>query len=152
MNNKISHIIIFFFLITLTCLFHCQADNIVSDSQAIGLLHDNEQAQNLPVIKGKHSSSVVCSKNSVVDFSLADMRLFADSNSLLHDVEFYAQTLDKEDTYPLQSDMIAIGGNYFAYRLLPHGEHFTYTRPAHIEIAYNPNDLPHGFKPHDIYS
>ena len=87
-----------------------------------------------------------------VDLSLCGMQLVADSGSLLHDAEFSVSVLDQTETFPLRGDMIAVTGGYYAYRLLPHGEHFSQDKPARIELAYDPLSVPQGFKPQDIYS
>ena len=88
--------------------------------------------------------------DSPVDFSLSGMHLIADKNSLLHDVEFVASILRKEDTEVLDNLMINTTGGCYAYRLLPHGTHFS--KPASLELAYEPLALPSGFRPEDIYT
>ena len=90
------------------------------------------------------------SAHSEVDFSLLGLHLTADSGNLMHDVEFYASTLQKETTALLDRSMVNLTGGSFAYRLLPHGEHFSL--PAILELAYDPHTLPIGYQPNDIYT
>ena len=101
---------------------------------------------------GKYTRTQHFSAAMPVDMSLAGIALHADSGSLLHDADFYAETLDKAETHPLKNDMTVVTGSYYAYRLLPHGEHFSDITPAHILLSYNPSDLPHGFKAQEIHT
>ena len=87
-----------------------------------------------------------------VKLSLVDLTLSADSGSLLHDVDFVLETLDKSATPLLDASLIAVQGESYAYRLLPHGEHFRQESPARIELAYNVQKIPYGFEPQDIYT
>ena len=98
------------------------------------------------------SVSNIFTLSNRVDLSLSGLRLVADSGSLLHDVEFSVSALVQSEIPPLGGDMIAVTGGYYAYRLLPHGEHFSQDKPARIELAYDPLSVPHGFKPQDIYT
>ena len=102
----------------------------------------------------KHNNQLEVSNayfiNSPVDFSLSGMHLIADTNSLLHNIELYASILNKEDTEVLDNNMINITGGSYAYRLLPHGTHFS--KSAYLELAYEPLALPSGFHPEDIYT
>ena len=87
-----------------------------------------------------------------VNLSLSGIRLVADSGSLMHDVTFSVSTLTRSETPPLASNMLSVTAGSHAYRLLPHGEHFSTDQPAHIELAYEPLSVPHGFKPQDIHT
>ena len=85
-----------------------------------------------------------------VRLSLGGMALTADSGLLIHDADFIIASLRDNQDAPLQSDMINLTGGAKAYRLLPHGEHFS--SPALLEVAYEPASLPYGFRPEEIYT
>lgn len=78
------------------------------------------------------------------------LTLTADTGSLIHDVDFTVSLLPEKQVASLQSNMVNLTGGASAYRLLPHGEHFS--TPAQLEIAYDPMLLPLGFNPGDIYT
>lgn len=122
-------------------------------------LYDNKQKQSVVINreKGKkyistRRTSQNFSKQDPVNFSIAGIRLLSDSGSLLHDVEFVGSTLTKSETPLLTGTLIPVTGGYYAYRLLPHGEHFDKESPAHLKIAYERLSLPVGFSPQDIYT
>ena len=87
-----------------------------------------------------------------VDISFPGMALKADSGSLLHDVLFVCSSIDKTEAPLLTDALIPVTGGAFAFRLLPHGEHFSVSRPARLEIGYEVQALPNGFTSQDIYT
>ena len=96
-----------------------------------------------------YSKTVSSTAGEPIYLSLEGLVLIADSGQLMHDVEFSVSTLH-DGLASLQSGMVNITGGAKAYRLLPHGEHFS--SPALLRLAYEPAMLPHGFRPADIYT
>ena len=100
----------------------------------------------------QYTLSETYTQSHPVNLSLSGLCLVADSGSLMHDVTFSASTLTRSEAQPLASNMLSVTAGSHAYRLLPHGEHFHADQPAHIELAYEPLSVPHGFKPQDIHT
>ena len=96
-----------------------------------------------------YSKTMSSTAGEPIYLSLEGLVLIADSGQLMHDVEFSVSTLH-DGLASLQSGMVNITGGAKAYRLLPHGEHFS--SPALLRLAYEPAMLPHGFRPADIYT
>lgn len=85
-----------------------------------------------------------------MEISLPGLKLSCDSSNLQHDIECSVEVLHKSKLPVLSATLINVTADAQGYRLLPNGEHFM--PPATLEIAYNANSLPIGFKPHDIYT
>ena len=100
----------------------------------------------------QYTLSETYTQSHPVNLSLSGLCLVADSGSLIHDVTFSVSTLTRSEAQPLASNMLSVTAGSHAYRLLPHGEHFRADQPAHIELAYEPLSVPHGFKPQDIHT
>ena len=98
----------------------------------------------------QYTLSETYTQSQPVNLSLSGIRLVADSGSLIHDVTFSISTITRSEAQPLASNMLSVTAGSHAYRLLPHGEHFSADQPASIELAYEPLAVPHGFKPQDI--
>ena len=107
---------------------------------------------NQDVAYTRYTLTETCIAAKPVNLSLSGIRLIADSGSLIQDVTFFASTLSSSETQPLANNMRSVTAGCHAYRLLPHGEHFSANRPAHIELAYEPMSLPQGFKAQDIHT
>ena len=77
--------------------------------------------------------------------------LTADSGSLKYDIEINVSKLPYRGT-TLRSNMENVSGTGDGVRLLPNGEHFSDSIPALISLAYDPDRIPMGYKPTDIYT
>ena len=78
--------------------------------------------------------------------------LVADSGSLLHDLDISVAFIPYKGGTPLPSDMENVTGVCEGVRLLPNGEHFSEDNPARITLSYNPDRLPMGYEPNEIYT
>ena len=96
-----------------------------------------------------YSKSIYSTASMPVRLALEGLVLTADSGQLMHDVEFSASTM-YDSLASLQQGMVNLTSGAKAYRLLPHGEHFS--SPATLQLAYEPMALPHGFRQEDIYT
>ena len=154
MKTHALHIVIIVFLLCMGNKPSCQATDVIENTslQSRNNTHTTDSALNLsiPLTPKTNTISHFYPIHSSVDFSLYGMRLVADSNLLTHDVVFHASVLHKKDTEVLESSMMNVTGSCYAYRLLPHGVHFT--KPAFLELAYNPFALPPGYLPEDIHT
>ena len=108
------------------------------------------EADDFVDIKTTYQKTTSYVSRSAVDFSILGLHLRSDTNNLLHDVAFHATILHKEDTKVLDNLMVNVTDGCYAYRLLPHGVHFT--KPALLEIAYDPLALPIGYQAEDIHT
>lgn len=148
------YIIVFIFLQLLGCNNMCWAtDGINKNPIQVGTSNVSvDSTLTKPIYIGNSTceTTALFPAFSSVDFSLLGMRLIADTNSLMHDAEFYASSLHKEETELLDNVMVNVTAGCYAYRLLPHGTHFS--KPALLEMTYEPLALPSGFSPEDIYT
>ena len=78
--------------------------------------------------------------------------LVADSGSLLHDLDISVAFIPYKGGTPLPSDMENVTGVCEGVRLLPNGEHFSETNLARITLSYNPERIPMGYEPNEIYT
>ena len=89
-------------------------------------------------------------KNNPIYLSYTGISLKSEEGSLLHDMDLRISRLQKKDVAHLASKMVNVTSNAGAYRLLPHGKHFS--SAATLELAYDPALLPNGISPYAIYT
>ena len=89
-------------------------------------------------------------KFTPIKMSMVGLNLLCDTNSLQHDIDCSIEVLNKSQVPVLSANLINVTGGSPGYRILPNGEHFT--PPATLEIEYDANSLPIGFKPNDVYT
>ncbi len=104
------------------------------------------------LVNKSSSCTITCNAKAYerVTLSLEGLLLKADSGILSHDVEFSVATMAAHSVATLEPDMVNLTSGAYAYRLLPHGEHFL--KPAQLQLSYNSKVLPEGFHPEDIYT
>ena len=90
--------------------------------------------------------------SSPVDIQLPGFTLIADSGSLKYEIEINVSKLPYKDGTAMQSNMENVSWMGDGMRLLPNGEHFSDSAPALISLAYDPDRIPMGYKPTDVYT
>ena len=78
------------------------------------------------------------------------MMLTAIDAAVQHEADYSVTSLVKEELPPLPQGMINMTAATAGYRLLPGGEHFL--PYAELRMAYDPERLPEGYTPDDIYT
>lgn len=154
MRNHLFFYVTLFLLLIFNGEQYCYAVDIVNHNNSF--VQDREQTidslsvKNIEVGRSVYEATSSYSAYSPIDFSLLGIRLLSDSNNLMHNVEFSASTLSRFETKALDDLMTNVTGGVYAYRLLPHGTHFS--KPAFLELGYDPLALPIGFRPEDVYT
>ena len=87
-----------------------------------------------------------------VNIAFDGFLLVADSGSLKYSLEIQASKLPHKGGYPMRSNMANVSAHCDGIRLLPNGEHFSDSKPALISLSYDPDRIPRGYKPKDIYT
>ena len=77
------------------------------------------------------------------------MMLTAIDAAVQHEADYSVTSLVKEELPPLPQGMMNMTAATAGYRLLPGGEHFL--PYAELRMAYDPERLPEGYTPDDIY-
>lgn len=90
--------------------------------------------------------------SSPVDIQLPGFTLIADSGSLKYEIEINVSKLPYKGGTAMQSNMENVSRMGDGMRLLPNGQHFSDSAPALISLAYDPDRIPMGYKPKDIYT
>ena len=78
------------------------------------------------------------------------LTLTAIDAAVQHDAVYSVTSLATEELPPLPQGMINMTASTGGYRLLPGGEHFS--PYAELRITYDPERLPQGYTPDDIYT
>lgn len=78
------------------------------------------------------------------------MMLTAIDAAVQHEADYSVTSLVKEELPPLPQGMMNMTAATAGYRLLPGGEHFL--PYAELRMAYDPERLPEGYTPDDIYT
>ena len=78
------------------------------------------------------------------------MTLTAIDAAVQHEADYSVTSLVKEELPPLPQGMMNMTAATAGYRLLPSGEHFL--PYAELRMAYDPERLPEGYTPNDIYT
>ena len=78
------------------------------------------------------------------------MMLTAIDAAVQHEADYSVTSLVKEELPPLPQGMMNMTAATAGYRLLPSGEHFL--PYAELRMAYDPERLPEGYTPDDIYT
>lgn len=88
-------------------------------------------------------------KDQVNNLSLEGAKIEADKNSLTANKTFSIAGLRYVDVPTLSPEMVNVTSDFYGYRMLPHGEHFT-NAPARIHLKYDEKKLPTGYTAKDI--
>lgn len=75
--------------------------------------------------------------------------LNVEESSLIENATFSIAGLRYVDLPTLSPEMVNVTADYYGYRMLPHGEHFT-TKPAKLHLKYDEKKLPTGYTAKDI--
>ena len=78
------------------------------------------------------------------------MMLTAIDAAVQHEADYSVTLLEKKELPPLPQGMMNMTAATAGYRLLPGGEHFL--PYAELRMAYDPERLPEGYTPDDIYT
>ncbi len=78
--------------------------------------------------------------------------LKTDSGSLKYDIDIRVTKLPYKGGTAMRSNMVNVSAHSDGIRLLPNGEHFSEASPALITLSYDPDRLPVGYQPKDIYT
>ena len=99
-----------------------------------------------------YSGTFTYSVYSLVNIEADGFTLFADSGSLIHPLDIVVTKLPYKGGTAMRSNMENVSGTGDGVRLLPNGEHFSEANPALITLSYDPNRIPRGYKPMDVYT
>ena len=80
------------------------------------------------------------------------LSLLADSGSLMHNLDIRMKHISYKEGHAMSLNMSNVTDRCDGVRLLPDGEHFSEKNPARIILSYNPDRIPMGYKPYDIYT
>ena len=89
-------------------------------------------------------------KGSALLLETEGFQLAAVDTAVLHTGTYSVTSLYEEEMPALPQGMINMTAATAGYRLLPGGEHFL--PYAELRVAYNPDRLPFGYTPDDIYT
>ena len=89
-------------------------------------------------------------KGSALLLETSGLQLAAVDTAVLHAGEYSVTSLTEEELAPLPQGMRNMTYAAAGYRLLPGGEHFS--PYAELRVAYDPERLPTGYTPEDIYT
>ena len=89
-------------------------------------------------------------KGSALMLETDGFQLVAVDTAVKHTREYSVTSLQEEDLAPLPQGMTNMTASTAGYRLLPSGEHFSPF--AELHVSYDPERLPFGYTPEDIYT
>ena len=89
-------------------------------------------------------------KGSALCLETEGFQLVAVDTAVKHTREYFVTSLQEEDIAPLPQGMKNMTAATAGYRLLPSGVHFS--PYAELHVAYDPERLPFGYTPEDIYT
>jgi len=89
-------------------------------------------------------------KGSALCLETEGFQLVAVDTAVKHTREYSVTSLQEEDIAPLPQGMKNMTAATAGYRLLPSGVHFS--PYAELHVAYDPERLPFGYTPEDIYT
>ena len=98
------------------------------------------------------SKSCSYTSSAPVNIQLPGFSLMADSGSLKHSLDIVVTKKPYKSAPLFTSNMENVSWMGDGMRLLPNGEHFSDSIPALISLAYDPDRIPRGYKPKDIYT
>ena len=98
------------------------------------------------------SESYSHSASSPVNIQLPGFSLTADSGSLQHDIAIQLSVIPRKGVTLMPSNMENVCWLSDGVQLLPGGVHFSEDNPALISLAYDPDRLPMGYKPKEVYT
>ena len=99
-----------------------------------------------------YSDSVNYQTYQTVHIQTESFSLFADSGSLQHDIAIQLSVIPRKAGTLMPSNMENVCWLSDGVQLLPGGAHFSEDNPALISLAYDPDRLPMGYKPKDVYT
>lgn len=89
---------------------------------------------------------------SPIQINANGVTLETDSGSLKHDIAISLTHLPRNSEYELPPEFQNVTGVCDGVRFLPSGSHFDAEHPARITLSYDPDLIPAGYKPEDIYT
>ena len=99
-----------------------------------------------------YSAEFSYSAASSVNIQFPGFALTADNGSLNKDLTIHVTVISREGGQAMPSDMENVSRLSDGVRLLPNGVHFSDTAPALIALAYDPERIPRGYRPDDVYT
>ena len=103
-----------------------------------------------PIARRKPDRVVRAIRGSAFCITTQGLRLSASAQSVKHSATYTLTALTAPELPPLPQGMVNMTASAAGYRLLPSGDHFS--PAAELRVAYNPDSLPQGYTPDDIYT
>ena len=139
----------FLFLLCITSVGLCTSAQTPYDAFAPeALVNNNVDSRDVK----PYSGEFFCRAAAPVDIQWPGFALAADSGSLNKDITISAAVIKREGGHAMPSEMENVCKLSDGVRLLPNGVHFSDTAPALLSLAYDPERIPRGYKPSDIYT
>ena len=111
---------------------------------------DTSHREATSVARRKPDRVVRAIRGSAFCITTQGLRLSASAQSVKHSATYTLTALTAPELPPLPQGMVNMTASAAGYRLLPSGDHFS--PAAELRVAYNPDSLPQGYTPDDIYT